>query len=209
MGVLGSATSGKGQRLPTELLLQVGLAVTLMALSPCAMSLPPAEDIYAANTYSRDIAGSLFPFRAGLVAYGLLAAAISALVAFGALVLRQRQLEGLVIHGSVVLFSWMVGWRCFPYWANGVFRAERGHRWTHGFDPKDLIPMEWIGEVWRVGVFLLYLAGPIAFLALLAGCTAAARRGSWRTAGLGAALLALSALSFFALEPAYGAWLAD
>jgi hypothetical protein len=148
--------------------LSLGLLLLLLALAPYAMSFRP----YA--PYTSD---SLHPHRVALVLLGL-AAAITAFVEFMATIRRNRtDIVGLASFAAVFLACAVVGWRSYPYWATGVYQVGIGAFPPMDQDPKGLIPMVWIGDLWRLPVLLLYLLSYAAIPVLLvAGIVAFWRR---------------------------------
>jgi hypothetical protein len=78
-----------------------------------------------------------------------------------------------------------------------------------GLDPKALMPETWIGDFWRLGVLLIFLAvlclGPILFVLNATFCITIRR---WKQGLATSACLALTAAIFF-LSPNYWGWFAD
>ncbi|CAA9546307.1 MAG: hypothetical protein AVDCRST_MAG88-433 [uncultured Thermomicrobiales bacterium] len=189
--------------------LQAALVVLLVILAPVALALTPYERIYTDGVYHAPHgADPLYPLRAGLVALGLLAPVVGLGGTLAAIATRRRDPARVILQASLTVFAGALGWRCYPYWANGVFSAYAGRAPVTDFDPKALIPATWIGNAWIAGVLLLY---PLAWVGggiLLATVSWVTRRQGWRvvvpTVGVVAATLAT-----FLVTPRYLWWLMD
>ena len=75
---------------------------------------------------------------------------------------------GLASFAAVFLACAVVGWRSYPYWATGVYQVGIGAFPPMDQDPKRMIPMLWIGDLWRLPVLLLYWLCYVAIRS--AGC---------------------------------------
>ena len=189
--------------------LQVALVVLLVALAPVALALTPYERIYTDGVYRAPHgADPLYPLRAGLVALGLLAPVVGLGGTLAALPARRRDPARVARQASLTVFAGALGWRCYPYWANGVFSAYAGRVPVTDFDPKALIPATWIGHVWIAGVLLLYPLAWVGGAGLLAAACWAARRQGWRAA-LPTAGVVAATLATFLVTPRYLWWLMD
>lgn len=189
--------------------LQVALVVLLVALAPVALALTPYERIYTDGVYRVPHgADPLYPLRAGLVALGLLAPVVGLGGTLAALPARRRDPARVARQASLTVFAGALGWRCYPYWANGVFSAYAGRVPVTDFDPKALIPATWIGHVWIAGVLLLYPLAWVGGAGLLAAACWAARRQGWRAA-LPTAGVVAATLATFLVTPRYLWWLMD
>jgi hypothetical protein len=178
--------------------LSLGLLLLLIALAPYVMSFPPYT--------STD---SLQPRRVALVLLGLTVSAV-ALIEFIANVRHARtDVIGLTSFAAVFLACAVVGWRSYPYWATGVYQVGIGNFPPMDQDPKSLIPMIWIGELWRLPILLLYLLCCVAVPALSVAVLAAFQRRrlvSGITTSLCIGIVLIFMLGF---SPNYLTWLMD
>jgi len=152
---------------------------------------------------------SLQPRRVALVLFGLTAAAV-AFVEFIVMVRHARtDGVGLAPFAAVFLACAVVGWRTYPYWATGVYQVGIGAFPPMDQDPKRMIPMLWIGDLWRLPVLLLYPLCYVGVPALLLAVILA----FWRRrllAGVTTALCISMVLIFMlGFSPDYVAWLMD
>lgn len=190
----------------------------MILLAPLATLFTPYEGIFEGNWRGSLHMDSLYHLRAGLIIAGMVAAVVSVGLVVVELVKRfnvvLEPIDGtnLVLQMSMAICSLSLGWAAFPYWINGVFQAYSGNApvpYTYLYDPKDLIPMIWIGEVWRLGaigtMFSVVFAGPILFLANL-GLSFVTK--SWKKGVATAICLTISAAVFFS-SPDYLNWLGD
>src|SRR5262249_39858460 len=97
---------------------------------------------------------SLQPRRVALVLFGL-TTAIVAFVEFVA-TLRRTRTDSIALapFAAVFLACAVVGWRSYPYWATGAYQVGIGAFPPMDQDPKRMIPMLWIGDLWRLPVLL-------------------------------------------------------
>jgi len=191
-------TTNTNLRLPW---ISLGLLLLLIGLAPYAMSFQPYPS-YASTD-------SLQPRRVLLVLLGLSAA----VVALAELAVGIRRARGDIIDvlpfGAVFLACAVIGWRSYPYWATGVYQVGVGAFPPMDQDPKRLIPMIWIGELWRLPVLLLYLLCYVAIPALLIAAIIACWRRRF-VPGLTTAFCTGIALVFMlAFSPNYVTWLMD
>ena len=181
--------------------ISLALLLLLVALAPLAMSLPP----YPAYS-STD---ALQPRRILLVLLGL-TTAVTALIELIAMVRRRpRDFVTSATCAAVVLACAVVGWRSYPYWTTGVYQVGIGAFPPMDQDPKRLIPMIWIGDLWRLPVLLLYLLCYVAVPAL----SVAAIIAFWRrrfVSGITTAICVGIVLVFMlGFSPDYVTWLMD
>jgi len=183
-------------RLPS---ISLGLLLLLVALTPYAMRFP-AFDFYAADALSLK--------RTLLIIFGLLAALIS-FSEFIFFLIRYHEIFTTTACAAASLACAVIGWRSYPYWATGVYQVRIG---AHSFglqDPKDLAPMTWIGEFWRLPVLLLYLVCYVAVPLLLVISVIAIRR---RRYGLGITIglcMAIVLVFMVGFSPGYIDWIMD
>lgn len=164
------------------------------------MSFPP---------FDFDASDSLYLPRTTLTILGLLAV-IAAFTEFIYLLARyRRDVFTIATNAAALLACAVLGWRSYPYWTNGVYRMRSGAFRFHLQDPKDLAPMIWIGDFWRIPVLLLYLVCYVAIPALLILSVIAFRR-RMRVAATVIALCATTALMFMiGFSPKYVDWILD
>jgi len=152
---------------------------------------------------------SLQPRRVALVLVGLTTAAV-ALIEFMAMIRQARtDIVGAASFVSVVLACAVLGWRSYPYWITGVYQVATGAFPPMDQDPKGLIPMIWIGELWRLPVLLIYLLCYVTVPALSIAVIVAFRRrrfASGAATALGIGIILIFMLGF---SPNYVAWLMD
>jgi hypothetical protein len=181
--------------------LSLGLLLLLVALAPFAMSFPP----YPAYS-STD---ALQPRRVALVLLGL----IVAVVAFVEFVARARHSRGdtiaLASFAAVFIACAVVGWRSYPYWATGVYQVGIGAFPQMDQDPKRLIPMTWIGELWRLPVLLLYPLCYVAVPTLSVATIVAFGRRRFVAGIITAACIGITLLFMLGFSLDYVAWLMD
>lgn len=189
------------------------LAVTLLmlALVPYAVSFDVYERIYTDGVYKAPhIEDPRYGERAGLMVFGLAAP----LACVGCLAVSMLRRAGdrrrTIVLLTVVLCVLVLGWRNYPYWANGVHTATEEFVLRSGLDPKPLMPMIWLGDVWRLSVVLLYplavFGGSAIFVMTLIQHAQRGLKGVW--SGVTYALLALTILAYL-VTPSYLTWLMD
>lgn len=189
--------------------LQVAIVVILVVLTPVAMMFTPYQRIYTDGVYQAPhSADPLYSIRAILIVVGLLAPIVCLGCTLAILATGPLNAARAVFQCSLTLLAGAIGWRCFPYWVNGVFQASVGQVPMADFDPKALIPGVWLGNVWLAGVLLLYPAVWLGGGCLLVAAGLAARQQGWRLAGLTVVVVAIT-LGTFLVTPRYGWWLMD
>ena len=179
------------------------LLAALLCLAPYAMRFGPFERAvpYAADPY--------YFQRVALVLFGLFAT-VAAFAEFAITLARHRSTPTAVIPSAAVAFAcFVVGWRSFPYWALGVYQVGIGAFPARDQDPKNLIPMIWIGELWRLPILLFQLASYVLIPCLLvaAGFALWRRRFSSAIVTFGGA--SISAAFLFCFSADYITWLLD
>jgi hypothetical protein len=163
-------------------------------------------------------ADPLYGVRATFIIGGLIASILSVAVLIRELIKRfdeimePKMVRTLVLQASLAICSASIGWAAFPYWVNGVFQAYRGNGpdcTLNVYDPKELMPMIWIGEVWRLGVLLICI---VAFFGglwlLLASVILLIREREWKQCVPTLICLTITVAALF-LQDGYGTWLAD
>ena len=191
-------TTADNLRLPW---LSLGMLLLLVALSPYAMGFPP---------YPSDASTDLLqPRRVALVLLGL----VAALAAFVELIVMARHARndalGWASFAAAFLACAVVGWRSYPYWATGVYQVDIGAFPAMDQDPKKMIPMVWIGDLWRLPVLLLYplcyLGVPVLSLAVIQ----AFRRRRFFTGVTTALCICIVLVFMLGFSPDYVAWMMD
>jgi hypothetical protein len=179
----------------------------MVLIAPLAMLFTPYEGMFTGEKWHGSLdMDSLYHLRVGLIIGGMVGAVMSVglllvdMVKRFNVVLEPRVGTDLVLQMSMAICSLSLGWAAFPYRINGVFQGYSGNApvpYTYLYDPKHLMPMIWIGEVWRVGVLGIMLSvvfgGPILFLASL-GLSFVTK--SWKKGLATAICLAISAAVF-------------
>jgi hypothetical protein len=191
-------TTNNNLRLPW---LSLGLLLLLVALAPYAMSFQPYPPYTSTD--------SLQPRRVTLVLLGL-TAAVAAFIEFMAMVRHaRRDVVGLASFAAVFLACAVVGWRSYPYWATGVYQVGIGAFPPMDQDPKRLIPMAWIGDLWRLPVLLLYLLCYVAVPALSVAAIVALWRRRFIAGIITALCIGITLLFMLGFSPDYVTWLMD
>ena len=110
-------------------------------------NLPPRESSSVDSHYAT---------RVALILLGLSAPG----VAVWELLRGHRQIRadlGVTPILALFLAGAVIGWRDYPYWVNGVYQVDLGAFPGRDQDPKGLMPMVWIGDLWRIPVLFLHL----------------------------------------------------
>jgi hypothetical protein len=124
-------------------------------------------------------------------------------------ILGSRSWHRTAMLYSACLVCFAIGWRCIPYWATGVYARDIGLYPPADMDPKRLVPMIWIGEIWRIGVLGMALITGISAPILVAVAAHSAFRRLWLDAGL-TLLFAVLAVGFlFWFQRDFTGWLLD
>jgi hypothetical protein len=194
-------------------ILQAIILILLLIAAPYAMSLTPYERIYTDGVWKAPLhSDPLYPVRTILILGGLVAAVFSVSLLVWELAKGRATASCRILQASMALFSLQIGWLAFPFWVNGVFQAYSGNAPSNAvldFDPAALMPMIWVGEIWRLGASLLYvgsLAGVIALF--IFNCDITIVRRTWKQ-GLVTLILLVMTFSVFYVTPNYVQWLAD
>lgn len=195
------------------LILQIVILLSLIAFAPYAMTFGPYERIYTEGAYEAPHSEDpLYEQRALLIGFGLIGSIVCAGCGVAASVLNCRRHSRVVLHLSMVLCALAYGWRTYPYWVNGILEVYSGDlsmAVRYQFDPKPLMPMVWIGDIWRLGVLLFYpliIAGGLCLLVLATVIAKKEGIAAWLWASL--AVLAASVIPFL-FSPGYIGWLMD
>lgn len=190
----------KSLRLPWTSLL---LLVALLCLTPYAMRFAPAEE---SGPHASD---PLHPQRVAFIAFGLLAT-VASFAEMMILLVRHRTTGKAWIPASAVwLACYVIGWRCFPYWVLGVYQVSLGAYPWRDQDPKRLMPMTWIDDLWRMPIFLFEVVAYTFVIGLLVTAVMAVweRRIASATVIVAGALISGAFLLLFSSD--YLNWLMD
>ncbi|HEY1170293.1 MAG TPA: hypothetical protein VGH19_02880 [Verrucomicrobiae bacterium] len=164
------------------------------------MSLPPA--LYSGTD-------ALEPLRIILVLLGL----ATAITAFVELILmarhNRRDYVALSTFAAIFIACAVVGWRNYPYWTMGVYQVSIGAFPPMIQDPKGLIPMTWIGDLWRMPVILLYLLGYVAIPLFSVAVLAAFWRRRFAAGIVTAVGIVITLVFTQGFSPHYYIWLMD
>lgn len=138
--------------------LQSFLLLALLLATPFAMKFTAFDRIFLDGAWGAPQSEDpLHSMRVVLVLGGLAASVTSFQSLLGCFLADPANSKPIILSASLALSTLSVGWKNFPYWVNGVYQAYI-HNQGGDFDPKALMPMTWIGEFWRFGVILLYMA---------------------------------------------------
>jgi len=154
-------------------------------------------------------ADKLFSERLALILFGLSAAVVS--IAEFITYLRRAQTDAVTSasYFAALLACAVVGWRSYPYWINGVYHTYLGAYPSVDLDPKALMPMIWIGELWRLPVMLLPLICLVAVPLLVVMSFHGLRRRRFVASAITLGCVAVIVTFTFCFSPDYGPWLMD
>jgi hypothetical protein len=190
--------------------LSIGLLAVLLCLVPYAMTFAPHGASYVGQTlHAADSSASLYPLREALVLFGL----IATLSAFAQFLWSLRHGPASLVSAPPSFAAFfacaVVGWRSFPYWVMGVYQVTIGNFPPRDQDPKSMIPMTWIGELWRLPVMFLPLLCYVVLpgLALLSGVLLWRRQ--FVAAGITATCASVALVFMLSFAPNYMIWLMD
>ncbi|AKF86842.1 hypothetical protein MFUL124B02_34415 [Myxococcus fulvus 124B02] len=191
------------------LMAQLLLAVVLFAAVPYAMSMVPFERIYIDGPYKAPHwEDPMFPVRWRLIALGAWIPVLSMPFALIAL-MRRRQLGLVLLQVSLLLCVCVIGWRNFPYYALGIYRAYIGDARSWDFDPKGLLqPYRETGYFSLEEILLLYPISLVAVL-LIGSLLFRKRRRISRAFILSVAMCLATTVFAFLSTPGYLEWLFD
>ncbi|WP_157232158.1 hypothetical protein [Hyalangium minutum] len=197
------------QRAPRALVMQLILSALLLAAAPYAASMEPFQRIFIDGSYDAPHSQDpLFLAKAGLVAGGLLIPVVSVLLTVTSWRRWTTHPGPALLQSALLLLTFVVGWRNYPYWATGVYRAYISHRGSPHLDPAGLIPATWIDPLWGCVVLLLYPITAVAVL-LLGACLFHERKRMNDEFFYGALTALLGAMGAFASTPDYMVWFLD
>jgi len=176
---------------------QIVVIAILLLLAPYAMTFHPAGGADATSTV-----------RVLMVVVGLLAAIVN-LSLFIVGVRRHYGTAHYLVTASAALAAFAIGWRCFPYWVAGVYQMDLGAAPWMDMDPKRLMPMIWIGELWRLGVLLLGLVTFVGAPILIGFSVRTAWLGGRSQLGYTIAFCAIAISFHFLFQHDYMGWIMD
>jgi hypothetical protein len=195
---------------PTIPWLSLGLLAVLLVLAPYAMTFPPHGSYYSGQTiHEPDSPASLYPLRITLIVFGL----VATVVAFVEFVRAFHTAPAGVVPAAPAFAAFfacaVVGWRSYPYWVMGIYQVGIGTFPSRDQDPKTLIPMTWIGELWRLPVMFLPLLCYVVFPALAIFVLLLLWRRQFIAALITAGCSSVALVFMLAFSPDYTAWLMD
>jgi hypothetical protein len=196
--------------------LQASLLSLLFVVAPFAMSFTPHDQFCTDLSFQQD---SLHRVRTTFIIGGLIATALSlALLAWelnikSNHILQPAMVSSVVLQMSMALCSVSIGWAAIPYWVTGVFQAYRGNLpddcYLVVFDPKRLMPMIWMGEIWRFGVIAIFVVATLMGMALfLVTIVLLMKERLWKQCVLTWGLLSIPVAILY-LDSSYFVWLWD
>lgn len=191
-------------------ILQRLVLCSLIATAPYAIGLNPHERTYLdGQAVLAPLPDPLYGTRATLIIAGLFAAVTSVMVLSWeirrALSERNWRTKDFFVQANSAMCSIYLGWAVFPYWANGVFTSQSKRMITANLDPKELMPMVWIGELWSIGILLVLLGCQALFFLNLVYCLEAR---TWRKT-VTLLVWVVIALVIVRLSPNYVEWVWD
>lgn len=185
----------KTGRFPVISIIALGM---LLLATPYAMRFPPIDIVPDPWAGQRKI----------VVIFGLMAAmaAVNELFIFLA---GPANWSSKATSFAVSFASIVIGWRTFPYWAGGVYQYKIGAFPWIDQDPKNLPPMIWAGDLWRVPIMLLDLCYYVVLPLLLLFALAALVKRRWWEGGIIAGSITVVAAAIWLWSPRYMDWLMD
>ncbi|TQF13999.1 hypothetical protein FJV41_20940 [Myxococcus llanfairpwllgwyngyllgogerychwyrndrobwllllantysiliogogogochensis] len=192
------------------LMAQVLLTGALFAAVPYAASMVPFERIYIDGPYNAPHEQDpLYPVRTALIVAGLVIPVLALPFAFIGWRRRQTHPGPAMLQMSLLLSAFVIGWRNYPYYALGIYRAYVGEARVHDFDPVGLYPFRDARCLpFEVGVLLLY---PIAAVAVprIGYRLFHEKKRMTRAFAIGVLLSLATTVLAFASTPKYMFWFMD
>ena len=177
------------------------LLLILIVLAPYTMGFPPYPEFASTD--------SLQPQRASLIILGFSAATIALFELLVKCCHNRTDAIGLAPFAAAFLACAVVGWKSYPYWATGVYQVDVGAFPPMDQDPKQMIPMLWMGELWRMVVLLLYPLCFVAVPAILIATFISFRRRRYVAAIPSAVFTSIVLTFMLGFSPHYLLWLMD
>jgi len=142
-------------KITTRILIVVS-AIALLLVIPANLFRPVSiNDTGAVNWQFFTNSYTDYLFRFSTIFSGLLLALISIFIFITCLFFKKHTATNKLLNLSIFVFVFVVGWISLPYWTNGLYRIFAAAV-SSAYDPKTLIPMTLIGEIWRIPVLVLY-----------------------------------------------------
>lgn len=153
----------------TPIRIQAILLLVLLSIAPFALSLTAYDKIGLGISLQAD---PKYWLRVILIFGGLTIAVISVILFFKEFIRKND--HQLILHISITLCSFTIGWLYFPFWVNGVYQAYQGNGpdcTLNLYDPGALIPAIYpvLGFIWHLIAFftlpvvILSIAGLLFF----------------------------------------------
>ena len=190
--------------------LSIGLLAVLLSLAPYVMTFAPYGPYYEGQAlHAPEVTDLLYPLRVMLVLFGLMAT----VVAFAQFLRTFRRDASSLVSAAPSFATFfacaVVGWRSFPYWVMGVYQVKIGAFPPRDQDPKSMIPMIWIGELWRLPIMLLPLLSYVVLPGLAVLAVVLAWRRQYAAACITVSCESVALLFMLAFSPGYIGWLMD
>ncbi len=148
-------------KISTRTLLVIS-AVTLLLVIPANIFQPISFAVVKAWQYAPASYPS-YMLRFSIIFSGILLTSISLIVFTACLFFSKHTALDKLTNLSLFVFVFVLGWMAIPYWTNGLYHVFCCGT-SSSFDPKSLLPMMLIGEVWRIPILLFY---PLILLYLI------------------------------------------
>jgi len=150
-------------KISTRTLLVISV-VTLLLVIPANIFQPISLATSTANPWQ--VMPATYPghlLRFSIIFSGLLITLISLIVLISSIFFTKHTASDKLANLSLFVFVFVLGWMAIPYWTNGLYHVFCCGT-SSSFDPKSLLPMTLIGEVWRIPILFLY---PLILLYLI------------------------------------------
>jgi len=108
-----------------------------------------ADGVASATSYDD------FLLRFSMIFFGLILTVIAAIISLTSLFFSKHTAGDKLANLSILVFVFVIGWMGLPYWANGLYYVFSSGT-TSLYDPKALLPMTLMGEIWRIPVLVFY-----------------------------------------------------
>ena len=186
------------------------LLLILLALIPYAMSFPPFEQIFEVGSYKANYnEDPLQSQRMFLMSFGFIISFISLLLAISGLFIKPRNKLRVAAQFGIAIATMWIGWRTYPYWANGIYQVYTGDLSMgaqYDFDPKGLS----IPAIWALLVILLYPATYLGIIALIVLAFRYKEKEPWYSSCIWAVILMAAIIILTSiLSPGFVTWYLD
>jgi hypothetical protein len=187
----------------------LGLIALLMLLAPFAMRYVPFEGVHEFGAYRAPYEQDpLLSQRVALVWIGIGSTGIAVLEC-AVLFFRQPNRVTLCTGIAAWFACAVLGFRSMPYWAAGVYAVYSQRVPFTDLDPKRLVPIDSLGDPWRLLVLFLYPAACVAIPAGVVGSVLLYRRRSGFWSVIPSLCAAIGLFFMLAFSPGYVDWLMD